>query len=103
MPTTNEAIVSIVDNKIDFLPAKAANSGGVACSALEMAQNSMRLSWSAKEVDSKLQGVMQKVFEQCASTAHELGSPGNYQLGANAAGFIKVAKAMLAQGDVVVA
>lgn len=83
-----------------YLPAKAANAGGVAVSGLEMSQNSMRLSWTSEEVDQKLQDIMQKIYTQCKTTAEELGQPGNLQLGANAAGFVKVAQAMKEQGFV---
>lgn len=83
-----------------FAPAKAANAGGVAVSALEMSQNSMRLSWTFEEVDDKLKQIMNDIFTKCASTAEQMGEPGNYLIGANIAGFLKVADAMLAQGAV---
>ena len=84
-----------------FAPGKAANAGGVATSALEMSQNSMRLSWSFEEVDEKLKGIMKGIFAQCAAAAKEYGDkPTNYVVGANIAGFLKVAEAMMAQGVV---
>ncbi|GKT37587.1 glutamate dehydrogenase, partial [Aduncisulcus paluster] len=75
-----------------------ANAGGVAVSGLEMSQNSMRLSWTREEVDAKLLGIMQNIFKNCAETAEEFGAKGNFQLGANIAGFKKVADSMLDQG-----
>jgi glutamate dehydrogenase (NADP+) len=81
-----------------FGPAKAANAGGVAVSALEMSQNSMRYSWSFHEVDDKLQQIMKNIYRQSVEAAEEYGHPGNLVVGANIAGFLKVADAMLAQG-----
>ena len=80
------------------MPGKAANAGGVAVSALEMSQNSQRLSWTFEEVDSKLQGIMENIFENLDKAAKAYGMDGNYVAGANIAGFQKVADAMLAQG-----
>ncbi|GFP76559.1 NADP-specific glutamate dehydrogenase [Clostridium fungisolvens] len=98
MPSTMEAVNLFINNKIIFGPAKAANAGGVATSALEMAQNSMRYSWTFEEVDSKLQEIMKGIYEKCSSTASEYGFEDNLVIGANIAGFIKVAEAMYAQG-----
>ncbi len=100
MPTSLEAINYLLDNGVIIGPAKAANAGGVAVSALEMTQNSMRLEWSFEEVDQKLSGIMDSIFNACASAAKEFGMEGNYIAGANIAGFLKVAKAMKAQGVV---
>ncbi|XP_039259098.2 NADP-specific glutamate dehydrogenase-like isoform X2 [Styela clava] len=100
MPSTNDAIEIFKANKVVYFPAKAANAGGVAVSGLEMAQNSGRVHWTRQEVDDKLQGIMKNIFETCRDTAKDLGKPGDYQLGANAAGFKKVADAMIAQGQV---
>lgn len=100
MPSTPEAVSLFQSNNVLFAPAKAANAGGVAVSALEMSQNNMRLAWSFEEVDSKLQQIMKDIFNKCASTAEQLGESKNYQLGANIAGFLKLAEAMLAQGAV---
>ena len=98
MPTTIEATNVFLNNKILFAPGKAANAGGVATSALEMSQNSERLSWSFEEVDQKLQGIMVNIFKQMSDAAKKYGYEGNYVIGANIAGFTKVADAMLAQG-----
>lgn len=100
MPTTNEGIAQFLEAKILFGPGKAANAGGVATSGLEMAQNSMRLSWTREEVDARLQGIMQAIHRTCRSTAEQFGTPGNYVNGANIAGFRKVANAMMDQGVV---
>ena len=83
-----------------FAPAKAANAGGVATSGLEMSQNSLRLSWSFEEVDERLHGIMVSIYNAAASAAEEYGMKGNLVAGANIAGFLKVANAMLAQGIV---
>ncbi len=99
MPTEPEAIDVFLESKILFGPGKAANAGGVATSGLEMSQNSMRINWSREEVDSKLHEIMRKIHAECL----EYGSEGdftNYLKGANIAGFIKVADAMLDQGVV---
>ena len=98
MPSTLEATEVFLANKILFAPGKAANAGGVATSALEMSQNSMRLSWTFEEVDSKLQNIMVNIFHQMADAAKRYGFEGNYVVGANIAGFEKVADAMIAQG-----
>ncbi len=98
MGCTPEAWKLFLDKKIPFAPGKAANAGGVATSGLEMSQNSTRLSWSAEEVDKKLHGIMINIHKACVETAKEFGVEGNYVIGANIAGFKKVADAMIAQG-----
>ena len=98
MPTTYEATQYLIENKVLFAPGKAANAGGVATSALEMSQNSERLSWTFEEVDSKLQGIMVNIFHNMDDAAKRYGAEGNYVVGANIAGFEKVADAMMAQG-----
>ncbi len=98
MPSTIDAINYFLDNKVLFAPAKAANAGGVATSGLEMSQNSERLSWTFEEVDAKLHGIMVNIYKNAATTAKEYGYEGNFVVGANIAGFLKVADAMLAQG-----
>lgn len=100
MPSTPEAIDTYLANGILYGPAKAANAGGVATSGLEMSQNSMRYSWSFEEVDEKLHDIMRSIFKACDEAAKEYGMPGNYMAGANIAGFLKVAEAMKAQGNV---
>ena len=100
MPTTLEGVKLFLDNKILYGPAKAANAGGVAVSGLEMAQNSMRYSWTREEVDDKLRMIMKNIHKTCADTADRFGTPGNYVNGANIGGFLKVADAMLDQGIV---
>ncbi|GAB6167747.1 NADP-specific glutamate dehydrogenase [Clostridium carnis] len=100
MPTTLEAIDLLQGAGIMFGPAKAANAGGVACSALEMSQNSMRLSWTFEEVDSKLKDIMVNIYQNSKKAAEKYGEAGNILVGANVAGFMKVAEAMLAQGIV---
>ncbi|WP_026503924.1 NADP-specific glutamate dehydrogenase [Butyrivibrio sp. NC3005] len=100
MPTTLEATTFLQENGVLFTPGKASNAGGVATSALEMSQNSERLSWTFDEVDAKLQGIMKNIYHNCASAAKEYGMEGNYVAGANIAGFKKVAEAMEAQGIV---
>lgn len=100
MPSNNEAIEIFKNNGMVYFPAKAANAGGVAVSGLEMAQNSGRAYWTREEVDQKLQGIMKNIFETSRDTAKDLGKAGDYQLGANAAGFKIVADAMIAQGQV---
>ena len=100
MPTTAEAVAYLVENGVVVAPSKAVNAGGVAVSALEMSQNSMRLSWSAAEVDEKLHGIMTTIFNNCNNAAKEYGMEGNLIAGANIAGFLKVAEAMMAQGIV---
>ncbi len=100
MPSTNEAIEVFLANKVLFGPAKAANAGGVATSALEMSQNSQRLSWTFEEVDAKLKGIMVNIYKQMSEAAKEYGFEGNFVVGANVAGFLKVANAMMGQGIV---
>jgi glutamate dehydrogenase (NADP+) len=100
MPSTPEAVKVFLDAGVSFGPAKAANAGGVATSALEMCQNSMRLSWTFEEVDSRLKLIMNSIYEQCTKAADAYGQKGNLVAGANIAGFLKVAKAMMAQGVV---
>ena len=87
-----------LERKIFYAPGKAANAGGVAVSGLEMAQNSMRLSWPRKEVDERLKHIMKSIHRTCLEAADEYGTPGNYVAGANIAGFVKVVNAMLDQG-----
>ena len=98
MPTSIEATKLFQENNVLFAPGKAANAGGVATSALEMSQNSMRLSWTFEEVDAKLKNIMVNIFNQISSAAKEYGYDNNYVIGANIAGFVKVADTMLAQG-----
>jgi len=98
MPSTPEAIAIFQQNGVLFAPAKAANAGGVATSGLEMSQNSLRLSWSFEEVDAKLHDIMVNIYKNAANAAKEYGCEGNLVAGANIAGFIKVADAMLWQG-----
>ncbi|MED4403443.1 NADP-specific glutamate dehydrogenase [Metabacillus fastidiosus] len=98
MPSTLEAIEVFLTNSVLFGPAKAANAGGVAVSALEMAQNSMRLAWTFEEVDAKLHDIMVNIYKSAVNAANEYGYPGNLVVGANIAGFLKVADAMMAQG-----
>ena len=100
MPTTLEATKYLQDNKVLFAPGKAANAGGVATSALEMSQNSERLSWTFEEVDSKLKNIMVNIFHNLDNAAKKYGFEGNYVVGANIAGFEKVVDAMTAQGIV---
>ena len=98
MPTTNEAYKIFEESDILFSPGKASNAGGVATSGLEMSQNSMRLPWSTDEVDSRLHEIMIRIHDTCVTTAERFGTPGNYVNGANIAGFLKVADAMMDQG-----
>ncbi len=98
MPSTTEAINYFLEHKILFGPAKAANAGGVATSGLEMTQNSMRIHWTFEEVDKKLKDIMVNIFHQSEEAAAECNAPGNLVVGANVAGFKKVATAMLAEG-----
>jgi len=100
MPSTPEAIKVLQDAGVSFAPAKAANAGGVATSALEMCQNSMRLNWTFEEVDTRLKRIMSSIYDQCIAAAQEYGMGGNLVAGANIAGFLKVAEAMIAQGVV---
>ena len=98
MPSTLDAIDYFQKNGIMFGPAKAANAGGVATSALEMSQNSMRLSWTFEEVDAKLESIMTNIYKNAKANAEKYGDPDNLVMGANIAGFVKVADAMMAQG-----
>ena len=98
MPSTPEAISAYLEAGIFFGPAKAANAGGVATSGLEMSQNSERLSWTFEEVDARLKGIMEGIYAACAAAAEQFGMKGNIQAGANIAGFLTVADAMLWQG-----
>ncbi len=100
MPTMPEGVDIFLDNKILYGPGKAANAGGVSVSGLEMSQNSMRLNWPKEEVDSRLQGIMKNIHQMCLETSEDYGAPGNYVIGANIAGFIKVCDAMIDQGVV---
>jgi glutamate dehydrogenase (NADP+) len=98
MPTTIEGYKVFTDAGILYAPGKAANAGGVATSGLEMSQNSMRLPWLAEEVDKRLHEIMKRIHDTCVATAERYGQPGNYVIGANIAGFLKVADAMMDQG-----
>jgi len=98
MPSTIEAVNVFLKNKILYGPGKAANAGGVATSGLEMSQNSLRLSWTREEVDHRLHDIMKSIHKTCIDTANEYGEPGNYVLGANIGGFVKVANAIIDQG-----
>ncbi len=98
MPTTLEGVELFLKEKILYGPGKAANAGGVAVSGLEMSQNSLRLSWTREEVDQRLHGIMKNIHKTCMNTAEKFGQPGNYVVGANIGGFLKVADAMLDQG-----
>ena len=98
MPSTPEAVEYFQANKVLFCPGKASNAGGVATSALEMSQNSERLSWTFEEVDAKLKGIMVNIFHNLDAAAKKYGMEGDYVAGANIAGFLKVADAMKAQG-----
>ena len=97
MPLQKKQLL-IFENGVLFAPAKAANAGGVAVSAMEMSQNSMRLNWTFEEVDEKLKQVMHEIFQSCLNASKEYGHPGNLIVGANIAGFLKVADAMIAHG-----
>ncbi|PKN65355.1 MAG: NADP-specific glutamate dehydrogenase [Deltaproteobacteria bacterium HGW-Deltaproteobacteria-15] len=98
MPSTPEAIAAFLSSGIQYAPGKASNAGGVAVSGLEMAQNSMRLRWPREEVDQRLRTIMKSIHKACLDAAEEYGKPGNYMVGANIAGFVKVVNAMLDQG-----
>ena len=100
MPTTPEGVSVFLESKILYGPGKAANAGGVAVSGLEMAQNSMRYGWTREEVDNRLQMIMKNIHKSCLDAAARFGTPGNYVNGANIAGFLKVADAMMDQGVV---
>ena len=98
MPSTPEAIAVYQDHGVLYGPAKAANAGGVAVSGLEMSQNSLRLQWTFDEVDQRLKDIMSDIFQKSYAASKEYGTPGDLMLGANVAGFTKVADAMVAQG-----
>ena len=100
MPTTMDATEFLLEAGVTFFPGKAANAGGVATSGLEMSQNSERLSWTFEEVDAKLQGIMKSIYHAADDAAKEYGHEGNFVMGANIAGFVKLADAMMAQGIV---
>ena len=100
MPTTDEAVAYLKESGVVIAPSKAVNAGGVAVSALEMSQNSMRLAWSREEVDEKLHGIMVNIYQSCSDAAEKYGKKGDLIAGANIAGFLKVAEAMIAQGIV---
>jgi glutamate dehydrogenase (NADP+) len=100
MPSSIDAIEVYRDKKVLFAPAKAANAGGVATSGLEMSQNSLRYSWTRDEVEQRLQNIMKSIHHNCLEAAEAYGTPGDYMIGANIAGFVKVAKAMVAYGVV---
>jgi glutamate dehydrogenase (NADP+) len=100
MPSTPEAIEQFLEAKVLYGPGKAANAGGVATSGLEMSQNSARLSWTSAEVDARLKGIMQSIHAAAYKTAKDFGQPTNYVMGANIAGFVKVADSLLDQGVV---
>ena len=98
MPTRSTATKHVPRRQDPVRPGKAANAGGVATSGLEMAQNSMRFSWTREEVDDRLHKIMKAIHESCFATAERFGTPGNYVNGANIAGFLKVADSMMDQG-----
>ena len=101
MPCTADAMALLTDKKsILYGPAKAVNAGGAAVAGLEMAQNNMRLSWSREEVDERLKMIMHNIHRTCLAAAEQHGQPGNYVHGADIAGFIRVAEAMIDQGIV---
>ncbi len=100
MPTMPEGVTLFLDHKLLYGPGKAANAGGVSVSGLEMSQNSMRLNWPREEVDKRLKGIMQNIHRMCKETAEHYGAPGNYVVGANIAGFVKVVNSMIDQGVV---
>jgi glutamate dehydrogenase (NADP+) len=98
MPTSTDAVAYLQDQGVVFVPGKAANAGGVAVSGLEMSQNGAREYWTAEEVDQRLRGIMANIHRVIEDTADRYGAPGNYLVGANIAGFQKVARAMIDQG-----
>jgi glutamate dehydrogenase (NADP+) len=98
MPTTPEAVDVFLKNKLLFVPGKAANAGGVAVSGLEMAQDSQRVFWTFEKADAELKNIMTTIYKNISQAAAEYGCPSNFVAGANIAGFVKVANAMLAQG-----
>ena len=100
MPSTPDAVRVFQEHKLLYGPGKAANAGGVSTSGLEMSQNSLKLSWTREEVDNRLLLIMKSIHKSCLDAAEAYGRPGDYVMGANIAGFTKVAKAMLAYGVV---
>ena len=100
MPTNLDGVKLFLDNKILYGPGKAANAGGVATSGLEMTQNSMRMPWTREEVDNRLRMIMNSIHQTCVTVSERFGVPGNYVVGANIGGFLKVADAMIDQGVV---
>jgi glutamate dehydrogenase (NADP+) len=98
MPTTPDGVKVFIDSKVLYGPGKAANAGGVATSGLEMSQNSMRYGWTREEVDNRLHLIMKSIHKSCVDASTRFGTPGNYVNGANIAGFLKVADAMMDQG-----
>jgi len=98
MPSTPQAVDLFLEKKILYAPGKAANAGGVAVSGLEMSQNAMRIAWTREEVDNRLKQIMKSIHTACVDASAEYGHPGNYVVGANIAGFVKVVDAMLDQG-----
>jgi len=100
MPTTIPATEYLIEKGVVFIPGKAANAGGVATSGLEMSQNAQRLNWTFDEVDEMLQTIMASIHKRVYTASENYGYPGNYVIGANIAGFMKVAEAMMAQGIV---
>jgi glutamate dehydrogenase (NADP+) len=100
MPLTPKAIEVVEASKMLYAPGKASNAGGVACSGLEMIQNSCRTPWTAEEVDQKLHRIMVNIHTRCVQAAEQYGTPGSYINGANIAGFKRVAQAMIDQGNI---
>ena len=100
MPTEPAGVDAFVEAKIFYGPGKAANAGGVATSGLEMSQNAQHLEWTREEVEGRLKGIMKAIHKAVSTTARDYGQPHNYVLGANIAGFVKVADAMIDQGVV---
>jgi glutamate dehydrogenase (NADP+) len=100
MPTEPEGIDIFLENKLLYGPGKAANAGGVSVSGLEMTQNSMRLGWTREEVDNRLKMIMKSIHQTCLDASEQYGASGNYVIGANIAGLVKVVEAMLDQGVV---
>lgn len=98
MPSTPDAVEIFHANNVLYAPGKASNAGGVATSGLEMSQNSLRMSWDSEEVDRRLHNIMRSIHKNCLSAAEAYGKAGNYVAGANIAGFLKVAKAMVSYG-----
>jgi glutamate dehydrogenase (NADP+) len=98
MPTTPEGVQTFLDAGVAFAPGKAANAGGVATSALEMQQNASRDSWTFEHTEARLAAIMGDIHQRCHAAAEEYGAPGNYVVGANIAGFLKVSETMLALG-----